>query len=337
MSIRRLYVVFLAALLLLAAVTSHAQVAGRLSGTVVDQTGAAVPGATVHVFVAGGQEPVLTGQTNEAGVFSFPTVRPETYDVAIAAQGFTRTVVRGVKVSPVQETALAAIKLEVQAATTTVEVASDVQTVQLANAEVASTVTATQVQNLPVLGRQVSTLLQTQAGVSAGNNTTNVNGMRPSFSNITLDGVNIQDNFSRTNSLDYAPMRTTIDQVAEITAATANPNIALGGGASQFVLSTKSGSNNWHGAAYWYNRNSALAATDWFTNQSGGKKSTLNLNQPGGPLAARSKRTSCSSTRITSSTATRPRPAPSAPSLPTTRAGASTPIATPPATSRRRA
>jgi hypothetical protein len=288
-SFRRLTITFLAALLAIfaAATAVQAQVAGRLSGTVYDQTGAAIPGATVNVFVSGGKEPVLTGQTNENGVFNFVTVRPETYDVAVEAKGFTRTMIRGVKVSPVQETSIPSIKLEVQAATTTVEVTSDVQSVQLSNAEIASTVTSTQVQNLPVLGRQVSTLLLTQAGVSSGNNTTNVNGLRPSYSNITLDGINIQDNFTRTNSLDYAPMRTTIDQIAEITAATANPNIALGGGASQFVLSTKSGSNAFHGSVYWYNRNSALAATDWFVNQSGGTKARVNLNQPGAALGGR--------------------------------------------------
>ena len=153
--------------------------------------------------------------------------------MSVESKGFTRVVVREVKVAPVQETSLPAIKLELQSTTTTLEVASDVQAVQLANAEVSSTITATQVQNLPVLGRQVSNLFSTQAGVTSGNNSTNVNGLRPSFSNVTLDGINIQDNFTRTNSLDYAPMRTTIDQVAEITAATANPNVALGGGASQ--------------------------------------------------------------------------------------------------------
>jgi len=283
-SFRRLHIIFFAAL---AAATLQAQVAGRLSGTVFDQTGATVPAATVNVYVSGGKEPVLTGQTNENGVFSFVTVRPDTYDLSVEAKGFTRTTIHGVKVSPVQETAIPSIKLEVQAAATTVEVTGDVQSVQLSNAEVASTVTSTQVQNLPVLGRQVSTLFQTQAGVSSGNNTTNVNGLRPSFSNVTLDGINIQDNFTRTNDLDYAPMRTTIDQVAEITAATANPNIALGGGASQFVLSTKSGSNAFHGSVYWYNRNSALAANDWFNNQSGTAKSRLNLNQPGAALGGR--------------------------------------------------
>src|SRR5437764_4049917 len=94
---------------LLAASLLHGQVAGRLSGSVVDQTGAAVPGATVNVYLANGHEPVLTAQTNETGVFSFVTVRPETYDIAVEAKGFTRTMLRAVKVSPVQETALSAI------------------------------------------------------------------------------------------------------------------------------------------------------------------------------------------------------------------------------------
>ena len=73
-----------------------------------------------------------------------------------------------------------------------------------------------------MLGRQVSTLFQTQAGVAPTSGTTSVNGLRSSFSNVTLDGINIQDNFIRTNDLDYAPMRTTIDQVAEITVSTSN-------------------------------------------------------------------------------------------------------------------
>jgi hypothetical protein len=282
---RRLYRILFTAVL--AANFLHAQVAGRLSGLVVDQSGAPVPGAAVNVYVTGGKSPVLTGQTNEAGIFSFVTVRPDVYDVSVESKGFTRTMVHEVKISPVQETALPPVKLELQSTTTTVEVASDVQAVQLSNAEVSSTVTSTQVQNLPVLGRQVSTLFQTQAGVSSGSNTTTVNGLRPTFSNVTLDGINIQDNFSRTNDLDYAPMRTTIDQVAEITAATSNPNVALGGGASQFVLSTKSGSNAFHGSVYWYNRNSALAANDWFNNQSGTAKTRIDLNQPGAALGGR--------------------------------------------------
>ncbi|HWQ54018.1 MAG TPA: TonB-dependent receptor [Bryobacteraceae bacterium] len=275
---------FLFVLLMCVGITVDAQVAGRLSGSVVDPSGMAVPGATVNVYVRGGKEPVLSGKTNEAGLFAFTAVRPGAYDLAVESTGFGKVVMRDISVAPVQETGLAPIKLEIQSATQVVEVAADVQSVQLSNAEVSSTVTATQVQNLPVLGRQISVLLQTQPGVSSGSGTTVVNGLRASFSNVTLDGINIQDNFLRGNSLDYAPMRTTIDQVAEITITSSNASAAIGGGASQMVLSTKSGSNDFHGAAYWYNRNSALAANDWFNNKDGVERTPINLNQVGAAL-----------------------------------------------------
>jgi hypothetical protein len=265
----------------------NAQVAGRLSGSVVDQTGGAIPGAKVTVFVPGGKEPVLSGTTNESGLFSFMAVRPASYDVFIEATGFAKAVVRNVKVDPLQETSLSAVKLELQSTAVTVDVSADVQSVQLNNAEVSSTITSTQVQNLPVLGRQVSSLILTQSGVGSGTDTTAVNGLKSSFSNVTLDGINIQDNFIRTNALDYAPMRTTIDQIAEITVSTSNEGAGIGGGASQVILSTKSGSNSYHGSVYWYNRNSALGANNWFNNKSGVALPRLDLNQPGASLGGR--------------------------------------------------
>ena len=279
---RRLALILLVCLLAVTAI--QAQVAGKLSGTVVDQTGAVIPGATVDVFVQGGREPVLTGTTNEAGLFTFMAVRPDTYDVTVSAAGFGKVVVRQIKVAPIQETGLPPIRMEVQTATQSVEVAADVVSVQLSNSENSSTVTSTQVQNLPVLGRQVSSFFQTQPGVASGSGATSVNGLRSSFSNVTLDGINIQDNFIRTNDLDYAPMRTTIDQISEITVSTSNSSAAIGGGASQMVLSTKSGSNTYHGSVYWYNRNSALEANDWFNNKAGVGKTFLDLNQPGAAL-----------------------------------------------------
>ena len=267
-----------------AAAALNAQVAGRLSGSVVDQTGASIPGATVNIFVPGGQEPVLSGTTNEAGLFSFIAVRPDTYDISVESKGFSKVMVRQVKVAPIQETGLGAIKMEVQSSVTSLEVSADVNAVQLSNAEISSTITANQVQNLPVLGRQVTNLLLTQAGVNQNGAVSSVNGLRSSFSNMTLDGINIQDNFIRSNDLDYPPMRTTIDQIAEITVSTSNAGASIGGGASQMVLSTKSGSNTFHGAAYWYNRNSALAANNWFNNQAGVNRSFLDLNQVGASL-----------------------------------------------------
>src|SRR5436190_23066167 len=161
-----------------AAVGLNAQVAGRLSGSVIDQTGASIPGATVNVFVPGGKDPVLAGTTNEAGLFAFMAVRPDTYDITVDAKGFTKSMLRAVKAAPVQETSLGALKLQVQSASTTVDVTSDVESVQLTNAENAATITATQVQNLPILGRQASVLFQTQVGVTPTSGTTSVNGLR---------------------------------------------------------------------------------------------------------------------------------------------------------------
>lgn len=264
-----------------------AQVAGRLGGSVVDSTGAAVPNAQVRVFLPGGKEPVLETTTNGDGLFSFIAVRPDTYEVEASASGFAAARATAIKVNPIQETSLPPFVLQVKSTQVTVEVAAVVQGVQTANSEISSTVTSGQVQNLPVLDRQVSTLFLTQPGVSAGRGSTVVNGMRTSFANVTLDGINIQDNFIRTNSLDYIPTKTTIDQIAEITIATSNASTTIGGGGAQMVLSTRSGSNDWHGALYWYNRNSALSANDWFNNRSGVGVPFLNLNQPGGSIGGR--------------------------------------------------
>ncbi|MCU1337862.1 MAG: hypothetical protein JWO19_3443 [Bryobacterales bacterium] len=272
-------------LVLMAGLTPiFAQVAALLSGSVVDQNGSVIPNATVKVYVAGGKEPVLTGRTNETGRFVFTVVNPDSYDVAVEASGFSTVTYRQVRVSRGQEAVLPPIKLAIQGVSQLVEVTADAQAVQSANAEVSSTITNIQIQNLPVLGRQVTTLFQTQPGVIVSGGPTIVNGLKASFSNVTVDGINVQDNFIRTNGLDYPPFRTTIDQIAEITITTSNASAAQGGGASQFILSTKSGSNTYHGAGYWYNRNDALSANDWFNNRDDVAKSKLNLNQVGAAL-----------------------------------------------------
>ena len=280
-------VTVLSILALFAGGPAVAQVDGRLSGRVVDRSGAAIPGATVGIYMPGGKAPLLTGKTNDAGIFSFIAVNPDRYDVSIEAKGFARILITNVKIDPIQEKGLGTVKLELQATSQTVDVISEVQGVQLATAEVSTTITSTQVENLPLLGRQVSSLYATQAGVNATNDTTSINGLRSSFSNLTLDGINVQDNFIRTNDLDYPPMRTTIDQIAEITVVSTNAGATIGGGSSQVVLSSKSGSNDYHGSVYWFNRNSALAANNWFNNQAGVANPHLDLNQAGAAVGGR--------------------------------------------------
>ena len=258
----------------------QAQVSGRLSGFVGDKSGAAIAGAKVQVFLPGGATAVLTGETNSEGRFSFAAVRPELYDIVIEASGFARTTQRGVKVDPGVETALPELKLEVQSVQQSIEVSATADVVQTGNAEVSSTLTQSQVRSLPVLDRQISNLFRTQAGVSQGRGTTTINGLRTTYTSLTLDGINVQDNYIRTNGLDYVPSRFTIEQVAEFTVSTSNISSAIGGSA-QIVLTTPSGSNAYRGAVYWYNRNSELSANSWFRNRNGVDRPFLNQNQAG--------------------------------------------------------
>lgn len=273
---------FFAYILLLSAILV-AQVAGRLTGSVVDATGASIPNAKVSLFLPGGSTAVLTTQTTADGNFDFTSVRPDFYTIAVEAPGFTKFSQTNVKVDPSKTTSLPPLKVELASSSQTVEVSASVQSVDTATAEVTASVTQAQVEKLPILDRQVANLFYTQAGVSNSRTVSSLNGLRPSYTNVLLDGVNIQD-VVRTNALDFLPNRLTIGQIADVTIASSNVNPTIGGNATTISLSSPSGTNEFHGNAYWYNRNSYFAANGWFSNQSGTKRPFLNLNQLGGTV-----------------------------------------------------
>ena len=271
-------------LFILAAGSLAAQVTGRISGSVTDASGAAVPGAEVSLSLAGGRVAILKTSTTAQGFFNFSGVRAENYTLTVEAKGFVTYNLRPVKVDPARETPLPAIELDIASVATTIDVTGGAQNVQTANAEISNTVTNEQVRLLPVVDRYVLDLIQTQAGVSNGRGPTVINGLRTTYSSVSLDGINIQDNFLRENGLDYVPNLLQIDQIAEVTVSTSNTNAAAGGGASQVNFVSRSGTNEFHGSALYYNRNNAVAAGDWFDNKDGIKKAFLNLNTFGGSL-----------------------------------------------------
>ena len=128
-----------------------------------------------------------------------------------------------------------------------------------------------------------------QAGtVSNGNTFTTVSGTRTSYTTITLDGVNIQDNFIRANAAEFSPNRPTVAQVAEFTIITQNQGPECGFGSSQISMVTPSGTNNFHGEVFWFYRNDAFGANSFFNNLSRVEKPELIRNQAGfsvsGPL-----------------------------------------------------
>ena len=257
---------------------------GRISGTVLDPTHAAVEGAAVVVRSEASGAATAT-VTSASGAFSVVDLAAGRYTIEVDVPGFRGHVASGVKVDVASETSHPPIVLELGEVTDSIEVVADVSQVQTTNAEMTTTVTADQIERLPIIGRNALALIHIQAGVAnAGGGPTVINGQRTSFSNVTLDGINIQDNFIRDNALDFNPNRPLIDQVNEFTVTTQNGNSAVGNGASQVNFTSRSGTNEFHGNLYWHNRNSALSAGEWFSNRQGLPKPFLNWNQFGGSL-----------------------------------------------------
>jgi hypothetical protein len=275
---------FFAALLFAMPHTAYAQATGQLTGSVVDASSASIPNARVDLMLPGGSAALLTSTTTSDGLFTFVGVRPATYMLHVDAKGFNQYKAGNIVIDPARTTSLPPIKLEIAAAVQSVDVVANVRAVETSTVEVATTVTQAQVDNLPVLDRQISNLFLTQAGVTNSRGETVINGLRASYANLTLDGINIQDNYIRVSAIDYLPNKLTISQVQEFTVASSNLNSSLGGGATQVVLVSPSGTNALHGSGYWYNRNNKLSANDWFNNKDEVETPFLNLNQLGGSI-----------------------------------------------------
>src|SRR5690242_1466981 len=248
---------------------------GRLSGTVSGPDGL-IANATV-VVTDNQTHQSHTATTNNQGAFSFPQLAVGSYTAAFSAPGFKTLNAADVKIDVGKEYVLNPV-LEVGQIEEKVNVFSGADIVNSTNAELSNTVTETQMLALPINGRDPSSLIQLQPGVSQGGE---VDGQRTSAQNITRDGLNVQDNFIREGN--FNPDRPRIDDVSEFTIVTQNANPALGsGGTSQVQYVTARGGTDFHGALYEYNQNAALASNGFFNNRNGVPKPPFNQNQYGG-------------------------------------------------------
>lgn len=197
-------VVALAAVLLAAAIPASGQLlTSRVDGRVLDQTGAVVPGVTVTLTNAATNVARETA-TNSSGLYVFPNVSQGTYSVEVTADGFKTALVEDVQVA-LGAPANVDILVEVGVVTQTVVVtAAETQSVMNeVNAEISTNLNREQVKDLPLNGRGVTQLALTQAGVTSpgGTRSAAINGGRGTFNNFTLDGINNQDTFIRTDAL----------------------------------------------------------------------------------------------------------------------------------------
>jgi hypothetical protein len=280
------YVAFLA--LFVSAVAS-AQVNGSVSGTVSDQTGSAIPGATVRL-TSEGTGALLTVTSNTEGDFNFTAVLPGIYTISAEHAGFKKFQKQHIELTPGDHLAVGALSLSVGEVSESVTVQSEGAMVQTATSERAGIVTSEEIKDLTVINRDFTTFAELQPGVVinvgqavqtfSGNNTFNVLGGRSTGNNIMVDGL-------PTNNTNQGNMNTTISldntQTVEVKVSNFSAEFGRNNGFTVMAVS-KNGTRQLHGAAYYYDRNEAFNANNFFNNRSGTPQTPLRISYAGGNL-----------------------------------------------------
>jgi hypothetical protein len=261
---------------------------GSVVGTVVDSQGLPIEGATV-TLTNQGTNYTYSSQTGSSGGYQFLRIDYGLYQIRVSKDGFKAAVFTNIKLDAAMEYSAPPIKLEVGARTESITVEGGAEIVSTTSTDVGGTVEKKQIDDLPILDRHPLALLTLQAGVSNSGPTgfgatTTINGQRTSFSNLTLDGINIQDNFIRNNGLDFTPNFPFNSQAQEFTVITQNADVQEGNGSSQVSIVTPKGTNSLHGEGFWYYRTNAWAANNWFNDASGVPLPNLLQNQGGGNI-----------------------------------------------------
>ncbi len=272
----RLSVLFLALIVLVFVGSASAQVlTGTLTGTVTDSSDAVVPNASVTVTsLTNGT--VYKEKTDSAGIYVVNALQNGFYKVEVEFTGFTKTEIPRVEVF-VSQISRANLKLQLARTGTEVVVEAQTTTLQTDSAELKGSVEAVQLETIPLPTRNPLDLVKMFAGVLTPNTTSVtggdafVHGLRGNDTNLTQDGINVQDNFVKTSAF-FAISSPVADTIEEINVSVGGIGTDGGFGAAQVSMVTKKGTNQYHGTVYWYQRTSFLNANTWFNNDTGVKR-----------------------------------------------------------------
>ena len=280
------FIFFLTALMVFASHASAQSATSSLSGTVTDEKQAVVPGAdlTLTNSQTGFSRTI---KTNGQGDYQFLQVPPASYHLTVTAPGFG-TINRDNVVLQVSSPASLNLTLQVASETVSVEVNAEAPAVNISDATLGHNFDSKQLIDLPSEGRDPVSILSLQPGVtyigkrnhddqnddSRGGS---VNGARSDQTNITLDGL---DNNDQLNGYAFeGALRTTLDSLQEFRVTTSNADADSGrSSGAQVNLVTKSGTNSLHGSVYEYHRPTFTAANDYFN-----KKAQLTAGEPNRP------------------------------------------------------
>jgi hypothetical protein len=269
---------FVTAILLFLTRTVHGQsINATISGSVVDPAGAAVPEATITAEnVRTGV--VITMKTSGAGVYQFPSLLPGTYLVSAEKEGFRKETHRDLVVDISAKLNLN-FQLDVAGVSSQVEVKATLDsTLGTTSTSVGGVINGQRVQDLPLPERDALGLVLTQGGLVGDN----LAGSRISALNVTRDGINVMD--QRINSGVNSVFFTSVDSVSEVRVITSPADAEFGRGSGQIQISTRSGTNEFHGSLFESHHNSVLNANDWASNWLGIPRDPLVSNQFGARL-----------------------------------------------------
>jgi hypothetical protein len=266
-----------------------------LSGSVSDSSGAVVPDATV-VVVQTGTGTTRTVQSNASGLFTVPLLQPGIYDLTISKTGFENTKQSNIELQ-VNQLASLSLTLTVGSVGQTVTVSGAVPVLNTQTAGLGTVIAPKEINDLPLNGRQFTQLLQLAPGTvpvsvsqgavpslggagSGGNVTPAINGQTGRSNLFYIDGIYATDPFFSTVSISPS-----INAIQEFQEQTHTDQAQFGQSTGGTVnLSTRGGTNDFHGSAYEFFRNANISATPYFA----ATKGAYNQNQfgatVGGPI-----------------------------------------------------
>lgn len=272
---------------------------GSVLGTVRDSSGAVIPGATVTITDVGkGTKKV--GRTDSAGNYSFPSLIPGTYTLAVEMPGFKKSVQPNFPLD-IDQKATLDIALEPGGASETVEVMAAAPLIKVDTSELGDVVNEQQVQNLPLNGRNFAQLVYLVPGVTTGQAGENLSGSS-SFNPRAASDFNALGSQANTNAylvdgivdnewtFNTVMIQPSVASVGEFKVLTGSYAAEYGGGSGVVSTSTRSGENALQGEVFTYLRNSAVDARNYFARVGASQKPAYRRGQFGGDVGGAIKR-----------------------------------------------
>src|SRR6185503_3478896 len=263
---------------------------GQLNGTVVDGNGAAIVGANVKL-ISKSTSQLREVATRDSGDFAFTLLPPGNYKIEVIANGFRTTLVEDVRINITQTTSLV-VPLEPATLSGVVTVNADPPLAQQESSQIGRVIEGPTLRQLPLATRNFQQLLTLSPGTSAsvsnntelgrGDSIISVNGQRTTANNVRINGIDA--NAIGTNATANIAVPAT-DTLQEFIVQTSLYDATQGRNAGGNVEAvTRSGGNQWHGNAYYFIRNKALNANEFFLESAGQPKPVLTRHQFGGTL-----------------------------------------------------